>query len=140
MIAARTARSEHEFQMVERFASCMRRAGFSDADAARYYRAFADFVLAYSALDAALAALDPDTRRADLRAWQIEYQTLPPEVYPNTAAIAHLLPALDDPANFATAVDLMIDAIRARAPQARLTPGDGSAAGRALARDQACCL
>jgi AcrR family transcriptional regulator len=115
MIAARTARSEHEFRIVERFVSCMRRAGFSDADAARYYRAFADFVLAYSALDAALAALDPDTRRADLRAWQIEYQTLPPEVYPNTAAIAHLLPALDDPGNFAAAVDLMIDAIRARA-------------------------
>ena len=73
-----------------------------------------NFVLAYSALDAALAALDPDIR-ADLRAWQIEYQTLPPEVYPNTAAIAHLLPALDDPGNFAAAVDLMIDAIRARA-------------------------
>jgi hypothetical protein len=46
---------------------------------------------------------------------KIEYQTLPSEVYPNTAAIAHLLPALDDPANFAAAVDLMIDAIRARA-------------------------
>ena len=86
------------------------------ADAARYYRAFADFVLAYSALDAALAALDPDTRRADLRAWQIEYQTLPPETYPNTAAIAHLLPALDDSGNFAAAVDLMIEAIKARAP------------------------
>jgi hypothetical protein len=38
------------------------------------------------------SALDPDTRRADLRAWQIEYQTLPPEVYPNTAAIAHCCP------------------------------------------------
>jgi AcrR family transcriptional regulator len=115
MTAARTARREHEFQLVERIISCMRRAGFNDADAARYYRVFADFVLAYSALDAALAALEPDARQADLRAWDVEYRTLPPQVYPNTAAIAHLLPALDDPANFAAAVDLMIDSIKARA-------------------------
>jgi AcrR family transcriptional regulator len=115
MTAARTARREHEFEIVERFVSCMRRAGFNDADAARYYRVFADFVLAYSALDAALAALDPDARQADLRAWEIEYRTLPAQKYPNTAAIAHLLPALDDPGNFAAAVDLMIDSLKARA-------------------------
>jgi hypothetical protein len=136
MTAARTARSEHEFRIVERFISCMRRAGFSDGDAALYYRVFADFVLAYSALDAALAALDPDTRRADLRAWQVEYRTLPADTYPNTAAIAHLLPALDDPANFAAAVDLMIDAIRARAPAGRAAgnpaplPADSSPDGK----------
>ena len=35
--------------------------------------------------------------------------------YPNIAAVAHVLPALDDPENFALALGLMIEAIRARA-------------------------
>ncbi|MDT7566753.1 MAG: hypothetical protein QOG76_5377, partial [Pseudonocardiales bacterium] len=53
-------------------------------------------------LDAALAALDPDVRAADLRAWKVEYQTQDPAAYPNIATYAHLFPALDDPANFST--------------------------------------
>jgi hypothetical protein len=73
---------------------------------------------AVSALDAGLAALDPATRQADLRSWQVEYRTLPAEEYPNIAAVAHALPAVDDPENFTLAVDLMIEAIRARAAAA----------------------
>jgi AcrR family transcriptional regulator len=117
--AYRTARREHEFQIVERIIDCIRRAGFGDREAARMYRVFADFVLGYSAVDAGLAALEPAIRDADLLSWEIQYRTLPPGQYPNTAAIAHALPALDDPDNFATAVDLMIEAIRARATTAR---------------------
>ncbi|MGW2565732.1 TetR/AcrR family transcriptional regulator C-terminal domain-containing protein [Streptomyces sp. NPDC001537] len=56
LAAARTARRENEFRSVERKLDCMRRAGLDDADAARYYRVFADLVLAYSAMDASLAA------------------------------------------------------------------------------------
>lgn len=111
----RTARREHEFRMVERIIDCMRRAGFDDADAARLYRVFADFCLGYCALDAGLAALEPAIRNADLLSWEVQYRTLPASEYPNTAAVAHALPALDDSENFATAVDLMIEAIRARA-------------------------
>ncbi len=117
--AYRTARREHEYQMVERVIGCMRRAGLDDRDAARLYRVFSDFSLGYSALDAGLASLDPATRNADLLSWEIQYRTLPPGQYPNIAAIAHALPALDDPDNFTTAVDLMIEAIRGRAATAR---------------------
>ena len=117
--AVRTTRREHEFQIVERIIDCMRRAGFDDPEAARLYRVFGDFVLGYSAVDAGLAALEPAIRDADLLSWEIQYRTLPPSQYPNTAAIAHALPALDDPDNFTTAVDLMIEAIRARAAAAR---------------------
>jgi AcrR family transcriptional regulator len=113
--AYRTARREHEFKIVERIISCMRRSGLSDPDAARLYRIFADFVLSYSALDAGLASLEPAVRAADLLSWQIEYRTLPTAEYPNIAAVAPALPALDDPENFTTAVDLMIEAIRGRA-------------------------
>lgn len=113
--AYRTARREHEFQIVERVIGCLRSAGFDDRDAARLYRVFSDFVLGYSALDAGLASLEPAVRREDLLSWEVQYRALPPGQYPNTAAVAHALPALDDPENFATAVDLMIEAIRARA-------------------------
>jgi AcrR family transcriptional regulator len=117
--AVRTTRREHEFQIVERIIDCMRRAGLNDADAARLYRVFGDFVLGYCAVDAGLAALEPAIRDADLLSWEIQYRTLPPGHYPNIAAVAHALPALDDPDNFTTAVDLMIEAIRARAASDR---------------------
>jgi AcrR family transcriptional regulator len=110
-IATRTARREHEFRGVERLIDCMRRAGFSDADAARYYRVFGDFVLGYSSLDAEFAALDPETRAADLRSWDVEYKSLPPDRYPSICAVSHALPRLDDPDNFRLAVELMVSAI-----------------------------
>lgn len=116
--AYRTARREHEFQIVERVIGCLRRAGLGGSDAARLYRVFADFVLAYSALDAGLAALEPAIRKADLISWEIDYRTLPPGEYPGIAGVAQALPALDDPQNFTTAVQLMIEAIRARAATA----------------------
>src|SRR5580692_5876191 len=111
----RTARRAHEFRVVDRIIGCLLRAGLEDAEAARCYRVFGDFVLGYSALDAGLAALDPAVRKADLRSWEIEYRDLPADEYPSIAAVAHVLPSLDDPANFTLAVDLMIEAIQARA-------------------------
>ncbi len=78
-------------------------------------RVFSDFVLGYSALDAGLAALDPATRHADLMSWEVEYRTLPADQYPNIAAVAHALPSVDDPENFTLALELTIEAIRARA-------------------------
>lgn len=110
-LVARTAHREHEFQIVERFVDCMRRAGLSGRDAARYYRVFSDVVLGYSALDAGLAALDPRTREADLHSWDVEYRSLSSERYPNIAAVSEHFPRLDDPANFHLVVDLMISAI-----------------------------
>jgi hypothetical protein len=35
--------------------------------------------------------------------------------YPNIATYAHLFPALDDPANFSTLMELLVDSIDARA-------------------------
>ncbi len=117
--AYRTARREHEFRIVERVIGCLRRAGLGDTDAARLYRVFSDFVLGYCALDAGLAALEPTLRKADLLSWEIDYRTLPPGDYPGIAAVVNALPALDDPQNFTTAVQLMIEAIRARAAAIR---------------------
>lgn len=115
LLAARTSRRPHEFAAVEYIVGCLRRAGLPDAEAARYYRVFADFVLAYSSMEAALAALDPQVRAADLRAWKVDYRMLPPTSYPNLAATIEHVPTLDDPSNFELAVDLMIEAVRDRA-------------------------
>ncbi|WP_232667835.1 TetR/AcrR family transcriptional regulator [Pseudonocardia sp. TRM90224] len=115
IVAARTARRENEFRSVERKLDCMRRAGLTDSDAARYYRVFADLVLSYSAMDASLAALSTDVREADLRAWKTDYLSLPPDRYPNIARVARQFVTLDDPQNFITAVQTVIDAVRIRA-------------------------
>ena len=95
-----------------------------DDDAARYHRVFADLVLSYSAMDASLASLSPEVRDADLRAWKTDYLTLPATRYPNIARVAPRFVALDDPQNFLTAVQTVIDAIRARARAASAGDGD----------------
>ncbi|MDT7666168.1 MAG: hypothetical protein QOD04_5724, partial [Pseudonocardiales bacterium] len=38
--------------------------------------------------------------------------------YPNIAPYAHLFPALDDPADFSTLIELLVDSIDARARRA----------------------
>jgi AcrR family transcriptional regulator len=115
LVAARTTRRPHEFEVVEHILGCMRRAGLADRDAARCYRVFADTVLAYSSMEAALHALDAPAREADLRAWQVDYRALPPQAYPNLAALIDDIPPLDSPDNFRLAVDLLIESIRSRA-------------------------
>jgi AcrR family transcriptional regulator len=122
LVAARTARRENEFRSVERKLDCLRRAGLNDTDAARYHRVFADVVLSYSAMDASLASLPPEVRDADLRAWKTDYFSLPAEKYPNIARVAPVFVALDDPQNFLTAVQAVIDTIRETADA---TPPDG---------------
>lgn len=116
LVAARTARRQHEFAVVEYILGCLRRAGLPDPEAARCYRVFADFVLAYSSMEAALLALDAPKREADLRSWEVDYRSLPREKYPNLVALIDHIPALDQPENFELAVELMISSIRARVP------------------------
>jgi AcrR family transcriptional regulator len=115
MAAPRTSRREHEFRSVELKLDCMRRAGLSIDDSARYYRVFADLVLGYSAMDAGLATLPSDIRAADFRAWKTDYLALPPEQYPNITQVADRFVQLDDLENFRTAVAALIEAVRQRA-------------------------
>jgi len=117
--AVRTARLEHEFALADRVLGALRRSRPADAEVALYYRVLGDAVLSYSAMDAAPQALDPDVRAADLRAWKVEYQSQDPAHYPHLAACSHLFPALDDPANYATLSELLLDAVEVRARRAR---------------------
>ena len=115
LLAARTAAREHEFVTVDHIVGCLRRAGLADQEAARCYRVFADFVRAYSSMDAALAALPTGARETELHTWDIDYRRLPPDRFPHASALSARFPRLDDPSNFELAVDLMIEAIAGRA-------------------------
>jgi AcrR family transcriptional regulator len=125
-LATRTARREHEFHTVEIILSALRSTGLPDPDVARYYRVFADFVLAYASLEAALAALDQHIRERDLLAWRVDYPKVTAERYPTIAALAGYFPALDDPANFELALDLMLDAIELRVNRMGASPDANS--------------
>ena len=54
-------------------------------------------------------------RGPELGSWEIAYQHLPADRYPKAAALSGLFPRLDDLANFTLMVDLLIEAIAARA-------------------------
>jgi AcrR family transcriptional regulator len=111
--SVRSARLPNEYRIIDETIGVFRRAGLGERDAARCYRVYSDFVLAYSAQDAALVALKPETLAGDLEAWENEYRTLGAAEYPNIASVSDQLPALDDPGNFALALDLVLEGLRA---------------------------
>jgi AcrR family transcriptional regulator len=114
-MATRTTRREHEFTLVDRMVGALRRSGLPDDEVARHFRPFADLVIGYAALDASLDALPPQQRAGDLDAWDLDYRHASPARHPDLTAVAPRLTAVGDPANFALAVDLHIEAVRARA-------------------------
>lgn len=123
MAAPRTSRLPHEFRSVDLKIGCMRRAGLGDADAARYYRVFADLVLAYSAMDAARVVLAPDVRAGDEQSWKVEYRSQSRDTYPNIAYLSPNFCDVNDPENFRVAVESVIQSIKALSSS---TPGKGA--------------
>lgn len=113
-MATRTTGREHEFRIVDRILGALRRSGLSEAEAGRHYRPFTDLVLGYTALDASLDALPAQTRASEVAAWTVDYRRSPDDRYPNLLAAAPWLTAPGDPRNFRLAVELHLDAIRAR--------------------------
>ncbi|HEY3684986.1 MAG TPA: TetR/AcrR family transcriptional regulator [Streptosporangiaceae bacterium] len=123
MVAVRTTRRENEFRYTELLLATLRKSGLPDADVARYMRALDDFILAYAGQTAAFFALDAASRDADVQAWRVDYPRLSAEQYPTIAAVVHLLPGIDDPGTFETALDLMLTAIEVRAAAAQKSRG-----------------
>ncbi|MER6523904.1 TetR/AcrR family transcriptional regulator C-terminal domain-containing protein [Streptomyces sp. NPDC001508] len=111
----RTTRRPAEMRAVELILSALAQAGFSPDRAVYYYRALADFALSWSCMAATYAALDAGARSGDESAWGREYALAPAQRYPHLAAAAPYLPEVDEEENFALALDLMLEAIAARA-------------------------
>ncbi|MGW7253535.1 TetR/AcrR family transcriptional regulator [Streptomyces sp. NPDC054834] len=120
MASHRVTRRENEIQAVETGIGLLLSAGFEPARAVRLYLAFIDTVLSHAATDAAFHALPRQQREADQRAWRDVYQGLDPESYPALTATRSELPGMAD-SSFEESVDLLLDALAARAPR---TPGN----------------
>ncbi|MDX5567331.1 TetR/AcrR family transcriptional regulator [Streptomyces sp. ID05-04B] len=114
----RVTRRENEIRAVETGIGLLLSAGFGLADATRLYLAFIDTVLSHAAMDAAFQALAPEQREADRRAWAGAYQKLDPATHPALTAVRQELPALRD-SSCEEAVDLLLEALTARAPAGR---------------------
>ncbi|CAM5315993.1 TetR/AcrR family transcriptional regulator [Streptomyces purpurascens] len=121
MAAHRVTRRRNEIHAVDTGIGLLLNAGFAPADAARLYLAFIDTVLSHAAAEAAFNALPRQQREADHRAWRDVYQDLDPETYPSLTAVRPELPGMAD-SSFEQAVDLLLEALTARAPAGRRSP------------------
>ncbi|WP_218041318.1 TetR/AcrR family transcriptional regulator [Acrocarpospora macrocephala] len=115
----RTTRRPVEFSNVEFTLDAVRRAGVDDDEVALVQRALGNFVRAVASLEAAVHALDPEVRRRDELAWQVEYRQLDPDSYPTIAHYAERLPSLGGPGAFDIGLEMMLDAIEVRAERSR---------------------
>ncbi|GAB3387060.1 TetR/AcrR family transcriptional regulator [Amycolatopsis echigonensis] len=112
--AARTARTEHEFRIVERLLAALRGGGFPKREAALCYRLFADACLSYAALDSAFASLSPETQAGDRAAWQQEYRSLSPAEFPQIAELAPDLPPVSERDTYLAFVDTVLFGLETR--------------------------
>ncbi|MFC8197636.1 TetR/AcrR family transcriptional regulator [Streptomyces sp. NPDC057298] len=121
MASYRVTRGDNEFRAVETGVGLLLAAGFPPAQAVRLYLAFIDTVLGHAALDAACLALPRQQREADEQAWTQAYQAVDPQTYPALAEVRHELHAMAG-SSFEHAVDLLLDALAARARAHRAQP------------------
>ncbi|MFG2939598.1 TetR/AcrR family transcriptional regulator [Streptomyces sp. NPDC048282] len=116
LVAARTTGRGHELKMVDTILAAFASAGFTVAAAVRHYRAYADFVLAFSAFDAASAALSPQTQERDRSAWSQTYAQVDADVCPAIAEAGPELVAQAGLSTFETTLDLLLASFAAQAP------------------------
>jgi AcrR family transcriptional regulator len=114
--ASRVSLRQHEFRAVDTGIGLLRQAGFDPEDAVRYYHALIDLVLGYAALYAAGGTVNDDPE-----AWTAAYTALPEQDYPHIAAARQHIHTMSGSA-FETALDLLLDAVAARAPSSISTP------------------
>jgi AcrR family transcriptional regulator len=95
-VALRTTRRPGEFRTVEAMLGALREAGLSEAQAAVQHQVISETIMSYAGMCSAYAALDEASRHGDESAWRREYRALPAGRYPNIAAVAPHLSAVDD--------------------------------------------
>ncbi|MET8572330.1 TetR/AcrR family transcriptional regulator C-terminal domain-containing protein [Streptomyces sp. NPDC004783] len=113
----RITRRPAEMRVIETILAALAQAGFPPGQAVPHYRALVDFMLSWSCMEATYSSLDPAARQADESAWTGTYTAVPAATHPHIAAAAPYLAAVEDEANFRFALDLMLTAIAAHAPQ-----------------------
>ncbi|MFJ5265124.1 TetR/AcrR family transcriptional regulator [Streptomyces sp. NPDC088387] len=115
LTTVRITRRPAEMRAIDMFLGALAEAGFPPEQAVLHYRALVDFMLAWSCMDATYASLDVQTRTKDESAWSGVYAAVPADTHPHLAAAAPHLASVEEEANFRFALDLMLEAIAARA-------------------------
>ncbi|MFF4628803.1 TetR/AcrR family transcriptional regulator [Streptomyces griseorubiginosus] len=128
LAAHRVTRRRNEIRAVDMGVGLLLTAGFEPSAAARLYLAFIDTVLSHAAAEAAFKALPRPQREADQRAWRNVYQDLDPSTYPALTAVRQELPGMAD-GSFEEAVELLLEALAARASRNGAAGGVGAVGG-----------
>ncbi|HTW20974.1 MAG TPA: TetR/AcrR family transcriptional regulator [Mycobacteriales bacterium] len=115
--ACRTTRRPAEMRAIDTIIGAVLGAGFKGAAAARMYRAFGDFNLAWSGGEATFLSLDPAIQRFDRSAWTQAYLEVGQQDYPNTWRIRTALPDVGDDEIFESILGLVLGGMLAVAPE-----------------------
>lgn len=124
--ASRTTRRTNEFRIVEFILGAVTDAGLEGADAALYYRALADALLAYVGQAAAYALVDPEIRAGDESSWVREYRTVDPVLFPAITRLSTELAELSRDDIYDVRVEALITAIELRAASTDRAAAEGS--------------
>jgi AcrR family transcriptional regulator len=114
--ACRITQRPAEMRIVDNLIGAMLDAGFEGAEAARVYRALADFALAWAGAEAGFLALGEQARHAERAAWTRGYLALSAVEFPHIWQIRDELPKVADDDIFETILSLVLGGLAQRAP------------------------
>lgn len=110
-------RHDHELRLTEALLHQLDRAGLPPDEVALAYHALIELTVGSAALDAELAAVDEQERRAIYAAWRRTYAVLDTEGFPHAVATAAHLYAGTADERFEYALARLLDGIAHRSPR-----------------------
>lgn len=114
LISAGPPLQQHEFVLTESLLTQLQRSGLADPLVALAYHALIELTIGSAAIDAPVAALSTDDRRAAYGAWRRVYAALDQRQFPATTALSAHLYADTAAQRFEFALELLIAGVEQR--------------------------
>ena len=115
LVRSEPPRQPAEQRLTDLMLGALRRAGFGPDDAVDGYHALIGLTLGAAAIDGPVAQLEPAERERLYERWRADYRGLDPAAFGEVVAVADRLYRGTAERRFAFALDLMLDALAARA-------------------------
>ena len=115
LVRSEPPRQPAEQRLTDLMLGALRRAGFGPDEAVDGYHALIGLTLGAAAIDAPVAQLEPAERDRLYERWRADYRSLDPARFGDVVAVADRLYRGSAERRFAVALDLMLDALAARA-------------------------